>query len=137
MNTWAIQHDPDDYPNGDSFDPSRFFQKDQVVHEPETNSESDIPRRQTYAFGAGRRICAGQRMAENSMMMSMAKLVWAFDISPIGEGLLDTSMKTAWKDAILTGPQEVPLNFKVRGESRKQIIEGEWERANTFLKKFE
>jgi len=137
MNTWAIQHSPDDYPDGDVFDPTRFLKSDLGVAKTGPDSEHDISRRKTYAFGAGRRICAGQKMAENSMMLSMAKLVWAFNITPVGMRKIDTKVETAWKDAILTGPKEVPVAFNVRGNARKQVIEEEWERANTFLKRFE
>ena len=137
MNTWAIQHDPDDYPNGDMFDPTRFLKNGLDSNDDINIIESDISRRKTYAFGAGRRICAGQRMAENSMLLSMVKMVWAFDIRPAGEGILDTSVQTAWKDAILTGPKEVPLIFKVRGDGRKKVIEKEWQKADAFLKRYE
>lgn len=136
MNTWAIQHDPDDYINGDEFDPSRFLQSSPDIPELTPVVENDISRRRTYAFGAGRRICAGQRMAENNMMLSMAKLAWAFDITPGGGGVLDADVMTAWKDAILTGPKEVPLAFRVRGESRRIVIGEEWVKADAFLEGF-
>ena len=76
-------------------------------------------------------------MAENSMLLAMAKLAWAFTIRAPGKGGLDTKMETAWKDAILTGPKEVPLEFEVRGEERRRVIEREWVKADGFLKAFE
>jgi len=137
MNTWAIQHDPESYPDGDIFDPTRFLKNDLGSNDDINVAESDISRQKTYAFGAGRRICAGQRMAENSMLLSMAKIVWAFDIKPAGEEVLDTSVKTAWKDAILTGPKEVPLSFKVRGDGKRRVVAKEWQKADAFLKRYE
>ena len=137
MNTWAIHHNPNDYPNSDKFDPSRFLGSKFGVANTTKETETDITRRQSYAFGAGRRICAGQPMAENSMMMTMAKIVWAFDIEYTGEGKLDTSLETAWNDAILTAPKKFPLRFHVRGMERREVIEKEWKKADEFLRRFE
>lgn len=86
MNTWAIHHNEEDYPNADSFDPSRWLDGDSGSMVPGYTSESvfvsteDASRRRTYAFGAGRRVCAGQEMAERSMLLTMAKLLWAFNM---------------------------------------------------------
>ena len=97
----------------------------------------EISRRQTYAFGAGRRVCAGQRMAEQSMMITMAKLMWCFDILPSGTGKLDVDVSTGYKDSILTGPKLFPVKFVLREENKRDIIKNEWEKADQFLSRFE
>jgi cytochrome P450 len=136
MNTWAINHNPEEYPSPDTFDPSRWYtSKFGVV--PESSDTADAWRRPSYAFGAGRRVCAGQRMAENSMLIHMAKLVWAFQIEPVGRREdLDLSVKTGFKDAILTAPGDVELRFAVRGK-RREVVEREWRDADQWLKRFE
>ncbi|KAH9990898.1 cytochrome P450 [Xylariaceae sp. FL0662B] len=141
MNVWAIQHDPDEYENPDSFDPSRFLKNPLgIKYDADKHSKvaaGDISRRPIYAFGAGRRVCAGQRMAENSMLMAMAKLIWSFDVVAVPElGKLDTSVH-AFKDAILTSPRPFDVNFVVRDERRQQAIEQMWGSADEFLKRFE
>lgn len=97
----------------------------------------EISRRQTYAFGAGRRVCAGQRMAEQSMLITMAKLMWSFDVCPSGTEKLDVDVSTAYKDSILTGPKLFPVKFVVREEGKRKIIREEWEKADAFLRQFE
>lgn len=134
MNTWAIQHDPDEFSNPDVFDPSRFLHNEFGIADA---SQDNASRRKTYAFGASRRICAGTAMAEKSLMLSMAKLLWAFDITPTEKGTLDTSIETAFRNAILTGPKDVGLNFKLRDESKRVVIDREWRKADEFLSKFE
>ena len=134
MNTWAIHHDPSEYPNPDIFDPARFLRNDFGVADA---SKDNTLRRKTYAFGAARRICAGSSMAEKSLLLSMAKLLWAFDIKPTGKGILDTSIGTAFKDAILIGPKEVSIDFNQRDESRRDVIVREWEQADAFLRTFD
>jgi cytochrome P450 len=134
MNTWAIHHDPNEYPNPDIFDPSRFLKNSFGVADVSKESAS---RRKTYAFGAARRVCAGSDMAEKSLLLSIAKLLWAFDISPTEKGVMDTSVETAFKDAILTGPKKVGIDFNLRDEVRRDVIAREWGRADSFLRTFE
>jgi hypothetical protein len=74
-------------------------------------------------------------MAENTMLLTMAKLLWSFDVvAPPG---LDTSVDRAFKDAILTGPKEFAVDFKVRGEARREVILATRARANEYLKALE
>lgn len=138
MNIWGIHHDPDEYDEPDTFNPERFLASPLGLKYKESPTDADFgdqSRRPTYGFGAGRRICAGQRMAENSMLITMSKLLWSFDIVAGAE--LDTAVQTAFKDAILTGPKEFSVDFKVRSESRRSTIEDEWKLADKFLQRFE
>lgn len=137
MNIWAIQHDPNEYEEPEAFRPERF------LHHPLGLKTAGAPkmaaaeagRKPTYGFGGGRRVCAGQRMAENSMLLTMAKLLWSFDI--VGPANLDTSVDTAFKDAILTGPKIFPVDFRVRGVTRRMVILSEWTKADGYLKAYE
>ncbi|KAI1734986.1 cytochrome P450 [Xylaria scruposa] len=149
MNSWALNHDPDEYENPDAFDPSRFL-KHPLGIKPTLDAMNKIPdeliedtaasygfRRRNYGFGAGRRVCAGQRMAENSMMMTMAKLVWSFDVVPTrGATQLDTSVH-AWSDAVLMSLKHFDVQFIVRSQQKRDVIEGEWQRADAFLQRYE
>ncbi|KAK1478517.1 cytochrome P450 [Colletotrichum cuscutae] len=137
MNIWAINHDSDEYDDPDTFEPERFMKNPLGVKTGNQESKAateDQSRRPTYSFGAGRRICAGQRMAENSMLMTMSKLLWCFDIVA-GDTMPDTSMQTAFKDAILTGPKAFDVSFKVRGEDRQKHLVEEWTKADAWLKR--
>lgn len=155
-NMWAILHDPEDFDDPDLFIPSRYLADPFGCKTKETDAEStrtgegidsdamnaaaevsSSGRRQTYAFGAGRRVCAGQRMAENSSMMTMAKLMWSFDVVYGGDGKPDVDVRSAWRDSILTGPKVFPVKFVLRSESKREIIRKEWEKADQFLSKFE
>ncbi|KAI1131775.1 cytochrome P450 [Nemania abortiva] len=149
MNSWAVNHDPDEYENPDAFDPSRFL-KHPLGIKPTLSAMDKAPddliedtdtsygfRRQNYGFGAGRRVCAGQRMAENSMMMTMAKLLWSFDVvATHGVTQLDTSVH-AWTDAILIFPKHFDVQLVLRSEDKRDVIESEWQRADAFLRRFE
>lgn len=156
QNIWSICQDPDEFDDPTSYSPGRYLANyfgiktevaanqrsdnakgaldDTVV---DTFEQSTSSRRQTYAFGGGRRICAGSKMAENSMMMSMSKLLWSFDVLPGSDKELDTDFVTAYKDAILTGPKPFSVKFVLRDEKKRNIISREWEKADQFLSRFE
>ena len=65
-NAWAIHRDDAEYADPEEFILERFlnnkFGKNAV-------GEMEDYRRVTYGFGAGRRVCPGQRLAENSLVI--------------------------------------------------------------------
>jgi cytochrome P450 len=133
MNTWGLHHDARQYDNPEDFNPMRFIESKFGVKDAQT--PNDDTRRETYGFGAGRRICPGQKMAEDSLLSSISKLLWSFDIVP--QGRLDTDIRTAFKDALVCGPKDFALHFRVRSERRKGLIQDAWSEADSFLERFE
>lgn len=72
-NVWAIHRNAREYPAPDSFRPERFL----------GGLERPYPNKQGHnAFGWGRRVCSGQPLAEQGLFMTLARLLWAFDIQP-------------------------------------------------------
>lgn len=65
-NTWSIHMDETEYDQPEAFIPERFLcNKFGSCKSP---TSEDDQRRVTYSFGAGRRVCPGQRLAENSLV---------------------------------------------------------------------
>ncbi|KAF2827278.1 cytochrome P450 [Ophiobolus disseminans] len=133
MNTWGLHHDTEQYEDPEAFNPMRFVESKFGVKD--SKIPQDDIRRATYAFGAGRRVCPGQKMAEDSLLSSISKLLWSFDIVP--QGRLDTDIRTAFKDSLVCGPKDFALQFRVRSERRKNLIQDAWLEANSFLERFE
>lgn len=71
----AILHEESDYPEPFSFNPDRFI-KDGVLDPTVLNPELAV-------FGYGRRICPGRFMARDSLWITIACTLAAFDIRPI------------------------------------------------------
>ena len=72
-NLWAIHADPRDFPDPDTFKPERFLE----------GNRAPYPTKMGHsAFGWGRRSCSGQYFAEQGLSMTVARLVWAYDILP-------------------------------------------------------
>ncbi|KAG9310288.1 cytochrome P450 [Chiua virens] len=70
-NHWAIANDPDVFPNPERFDPQRWLTAEGKVR-------NDI-RFCTYGFG--RRTCPALHVADRSMFITTALILWAFHIS--------------------------------------------------------
>lgn len=75
---WAANNDENLFPNPRDFDPSR--------HNPslsfsEAAAQSDYRDRDNWTFGAGRRICPGIHVAERTLFLAAARILWLFKIS--------------------------------------------------------
>lgn len=68
-NAWAIHMDENEYETPQEYRPERFL-KNKYGCKAE-GYRPDDNRRVTYGFGAGRRVCPGQRLAENSLVYIM------------------------------------------------------------------
>jgi cytochrome P450 len=64
-NAWSIHRDEAEYEAPEEFMPERWLENRYGTKGQETPEEG---RRELYGFGAGRRVCSGQMMAENSMV---------------------------------------------------------------------
>lgn len=64
-NHWAIHLDEEVYKDPYTFSPDRWIEN---------------PNLPLSAFGFGRRVCTGQHIARNSLLINIARMLWAFDI---------------------------------------------------------
>ncbi|KAI8229430.1 UDP-glucosyltransferase A1 [Colletotrichum sp. SAR 10_96] len=135
-NTWAIHYDEDEYENPAEFAPDRFVREKYGTRDP-VDESADDHRRVLYGFGAGRRVCPGQRLARNSLILNMAKIAWGFDLSPgEGEGEVDVDVGTAYTDGFLIAPKKFPITIRPRSERHAAVIEEEQRRAEPFFAKY-
>ena len=69
-NAWTIHRDEKEYNAPDEFIPDRWLGNRYGTVGSEVQEEG---RREMYGFGAGRRVCSGQTMAENSMVIGFQR----------------------------------------------------------------
>lgn len=74
---WAANNDPDLFPNPREFDPTRH---NASLSFQEAASAPDYKDRDNWTFGAGRRICPGIHVAERTLFLVTARLLWMFNI---------------------------------------------------------
>lgn len=151
-NTWAIHHDDGEYDQPEEFIPDRFLNNKFGTRNP-VNESTEDHRRTSYGFGAGRRVCPGQRLAKNSLvsplsdstrpianrwleMVNMAKIAWGFELSP-GSGPVNVDIDTAYSDGFLVAPKKFPILFTPRSDKHRDIIIKEYEALKPFFIKFE
>ncbi|CEN62725.1 hypothetical protein ASPCAL09357 [Aspergillus calidoustus] len=79
LNVWSLHMDPKRNPDPRKFDPTRFI--DDHRSELEAATTRDPSTRNNYQFGAGRRLCQGMHIAERSLFLGVARLLWAFNFS--------------------------------------------------------
>ena len=136
-NTWAIGHDENEYDEPDMFNPDRWLNskygtKESVVMDP---SEQ---RKMSYGFGAGRRICPGQKLAEHSLKINISKIVWAFNIErDEAGGPVDFSTETGYEGGFLVCPKKYPIKITPRSETHVKVIDQEFHELKEFYGKFQ
>ncbi|KAJ7302126.1 cytochrome P450 [Mycena albidolilacea] len=121
-NVWAMNRDPEVYGhNADLFEPTRHLDEDGrlTVVIPETKDEGH------NTFGFGRRNCVGRHVANDSLFIDCANILWALSIEPFYDhnGVpiipsLDESINTG----IVVRPPLFRCSFKPRFSNATGIV---------------
>jgi len=116
-NQWTINLD------GGSFqDPFEFRPERWLTH----------PDQHLCAFGFGRRSCPGKQIAENSLFIAIARILWAYNISHCyvnGKKVPIDSLDTM--KFMAAGPSHFEASFSIRSPAHQRIVEREWESTTT------
>jgi cytochrome P450 len=121
---------PDDFENPDEFDPERYVRNPFGLRDssPALHQEG---RKNTYSFGIGRRVCPGEDFAKTIIIMTVAKLLWAFDFEAIGE--IDLSWETGYRPGLSNPPTKFLPRVKPRSPTRAKDIVAEFNKAEAYL----
>ncbi|KAG1724553.1 cytochrome P450 [Suillus lakei] len=79
-NHWAIANDPEVFPEPHKFNPQRWINGTGRVRE-------DL---RFFTYGFGRRVCPGQHVANRSVFINTALILWAFRLSENPAAKIDT-----------------------------------------------
>jgi cytochrome P450 len=111
------------FPDPTSFKPERYLSHPQGSGHYAAGPAS---ARDHWSFGAGRRICSGMHLAENSMFIVLAKLLWAFEILPSIDGAkVDTSDDAFDPEGSTTMAKVYSVRWRVRSERIRSVVEKE------------
>jgi hypothetical protein len=105
------------------YEPMRFYNFPLTAAEAAAAANPD--ERDHYSYGAGRRICPGMHVAERSLFINLARLLWGFDIrlskDEEGNGIpVDPTFK-----GMLEGATATPRPFKC-GMSLYACVRRQW-----------
>ncbi|KZT18054.1 putative CyP450 monooxygenase [Neolentinus lepideus HHB14362 ss-1] len=113
MNTWALHHDENIYPEPHLFRPERFFDPN--------GSLSD--RYPFTAFGMGRRICPGRHLADATVWAAIALVVAVFDIKKCkDEAGNDIDVLEDYQDGLVSHPKPFVCSIKPRNSHAESLI---------------
>ncbi|OAL30296.1 hypothetical protein AYO20_08774 [Fonsecaea nubica] len=129
---WAANNDPTLFPQPRVFDPSR---QDPGLSMGEAALASDVRDRDHWTFGAGRRICPGIHVAEGTMMLSMARILWGFEISRArdGNGREIEVAPDELTQSIAARPLPFKCDIRVRSDKHADIVRKAWDEAQHVL----
>ncbi|KAJ5192837.1 hypothetical protein N7449_008979 [Penicillium cf. viridicatum] len=119
-NHWAMDMDEEVFECPSEFRPERWLEN------------PDLP---IAAYGFGRRSCAGRHVGQDTVRIVVARLLWAFDITPKGD--VDPMEMVP---GLLSPPKHFSVQFKIRTRGQEDIIEREWadveKDPHVFMKTF-
>ena len=99
IRTRGLNRDEEFYPEPEKFKPERWLDADGQLAEPleDTHGQGHL------GFGSGRRICAGMYVANQSLFIDTASLLWAFDVLPasMDDGSIMPSRENDTGDGLL------------------------------------
>ncbi|KAH7044517.1 putative cytochrome P450 [Macrophomina phaseolina] len=122
-NTMAIHFNEEKYPKPHEFIPERWESRVEMAAENSVGASSEL-----FTFGAGRRICPGQHLAERSMYLVISSFLWAFDISQAVDehGNKKPIVTDESKPGIARAFPDFELSIKPRSAEKAEIIKRSW-----------
>jgi len=79
LGVWSCNNDPQLFDDPRTFNPARHNLNLSVG---QAAVAADMKDKDMWTFGAGRRICPGLHVAERSLFLAIARLLWTFNIAP-------------------------------------------------------
>jgi cytochrome P450 len=128
-NVWAIHNDPERHPNPRRFDPTRYINDKQTAAQAANNP--DASQRDHFVFGAGRRLCQGMHIAERSLFLAIARLLWAFDFHVAQDGMKPDPDNLS--EGMLVCPRPFAARIVPRTEGKAAQVKAEWSKMEHLL----
>lgn len=128
LNVWALNNDPERYPDPREFRPERY--EEDHLRAGESATAVDVDQRDHFTFGAGRRVCPGLNVAERSLYLGMAQMLWALEFGHSRDAKGDTIPVdvNAVTQGIVCRPKPFECDIRPRSEGRARMAKEAWER---------
>ncbi|KAK5212184.1 hypothetical protein LTR41_002426 [Exophiala xenobiotica] len=132
INTWGIHYNPKRFPEPEKYEPMRFF--NHPLSAAEATTVADPEMRDHYAYGGGRRICPGMHVAERSLFINVARLMWGFDLQLAkDENGRDIPVDPTFTTGYLPGGMAIAKPFvcdiRPRSPHHADVLRRDWEEA--------
>ncbi|KAG2068658.1 cytochrome P450 [Suillus decipiens] len=97
---WTLSRDPIAFPDPEIFNPQRWLDSEGRL--------KDNTNMKFIAYGFGRRVCPGLHLANNSLYITLALLLWSFRVAQQPDAPIDTH---AFSDTVI--PRAAPFEIDV------------------------
>ncbi|KEF51211.1 uncharacterized protein A1O9_12714 [Exophiala aquamarina CBS 119918] len=128
INTWAMHHDPERYPEPFRYNPDRFL--DHKLSASAYANGSDVAARDHFSYGGGKRICVGMHLAERSLFTMASRLLQTFEIKPAldenGQEIPVDTSSSRFSSSLISVALPFQARFKVRNAAVEHLLEKEW-----------
>jgi cytochrome P450 len=136
LNIWGLNHtsalSSSESPLSD-FDPDRYATRTQLS--PHYAASPDFASRDHYTYGAGRRMCPGIHLAERTLVIAIAKLLWAFEFRENPGKPVDVDPRTGYSEGLVRAPVPFECEVLVR-RGREGVVEREFGEVGSVLGRF-
>ncbi|KAH7131836.1 cytochrome P450 [Dendryphion nanum] len=133
-NVYTIHRDGNRYTDPESFKPERYLGDNKCAAE--SAQSANGAERDHFTFGAGRRLCAGIHVAEQSLFLGIARILWTFDITPKMDLITKQPLlpdPERYTPAVVCMPEPFPATIKPRSTWRAEKVVAEWTEAQNLL----
>ncbi|KAG2340358.1 cytochrome P450 [Suillus weaverae] len=109
---WALSRDPIAFPDPDIFNPQRWLDSEGRLKDNNTKF---------LAYGFGRRVCPGQYLANHSLYITLAFLLWSFRIAQRPDAPINTH---AFNDVVIphSAPFEIDLTPRMKVAKLREMM---------------
>ncbi|KAG6038113.1 hypothetical protein E4U41_004535 [Claviceps citrina] len=108
---WYFMHNPDTHSNPSEFDPARFLEP---RNEPDPSD---------HVFGYGRRICPGRYLADDTLYLTISRIIAAFNVTKkLDEQGKPLEIKIGATAGLISHPVPFPYNIAPRSAKHAELI---------------
>ncbi|KAG4440922.1 hypothetical protein IFR05_003612 [Cadophora sp. M221] len=131
---WGLNQNSSYFPSPQTFAPERYLPESDARFDPKVAAKPFPQGAHAHGtFGFGRRACAGADLAMNSIFISLAKLLWSFNIKPVDGEVYDVD---SYAGGIILHPSAFKCEFVLRDDERRAVLEREMKEAEKVLELF-
>lgn len=127
---WSANHDENYFLDPRTFNPERQVPDTSLF---ESATATSPKERGQWGFGSGRRMCPGMHVASNTLLLAIARIVWAFNISIAHDesGNVIPIDRDAMVGGLAAAPAPFRCDIKPRSAGRAALIQREWQNLST------
>ncbi|KAL2069936.1 hypothetical protein VTL71DRAFT_14615 [Oculimacula yallundae] len=127
-NLVTLNRDGDRYDNPEEFDPRRHLGDE--LDASASAVQADYMKRDHFHYGFGRRLCLGIFIAEASLFIAIARILWAFDIQALPGLNLDMKDKIY---GLTTKPKPFHISISSRAENLEARVDAEMNKTRSAV----